>query len=325
MGNLNRNIVKFIGMWYYNAERQEVSSLNNAYLSEFHERQETLPAGFDIFHRTDTHPSRFLLHSHDFYEIFFMLSGGMDAIAGGRRYALVPGSILLLSPGELHRPCLLAEPDQPYERIVLWLSPRLFADQDPLFAGLQKAVFGKHAHLLPNEAAAGDLRALLTSLLREKDSSSPDAGANARETLAQLLRRLKRCLEEGTSVRPAAEDLRKSTEMAVYQCIEKHWTRDISVFTLARQFHIDPNALTRQFHWLTGLTPGDYIRKKRLSGAYRMIAGGMRMQEACQASGFRDYSAFYRAFRQAYGLSPRAFSRECAAKGAGQEEPCPSK
>ena len=35
------------------------------------------------------------------------------------------------------------------------------------------------------------------------------------------------------------------------------------------------------------------------------------MKQACAECGFSDYSAFYRAFRQAYGVSPSA----CAGAG----------
>ena len=67
---------------------------------------------------------------------------------------------------------------------------------------------------------------------------------------------------------------------------------------------MDKNTLTRQFKLVTGMTPAECIRRKRLDAAYMMISHGAGITESCHECGFSDYSAFYRAFRQAYGISP---------------------
>ena len=67
---------------------------------------------------------------------------------------------------------------------------------------------------------------------------------------------------------------------------------------------MDKNTMTRQFKQIAGMTPGDYIRRKRLESAHELIRQGYGMQQAGYSSGFTDYSAFFRAFRQYYGMSP---------------------
>ena len=67
---------------------------------------------------------------------------------------------------------------------------------------------------------------------------------------------------------------------------------------------MDKNTMTRQFKRIIGMTPGDYIRRKRLDTAYTLIRQGYSVQNAGLACGFSDYSAFYRAFRQNYGITP---------------------
>ena len=62
--------------------------------------------------------------------------------------------------------------------------------------------------------------------------------------------------------------------------------------------------MTRQFKRITGMTPGDYIRRKRLESAHELIRQGYGAQQAGYSSGFTDYSAFFRAFRQCYGMAP---------------------
>ena len=66
--------------------------------------------------------------------------------------------------------------------------------------------------------------------------------------------------------------------------------------------------MTRQFKRIVGMTPGDYIRRKRLESANTLIRQGYGVQHAGYVSGFTDYSAFFRAFRKQYGFSPSDLS-----------------
>ena len=66
--------------------------------------------------------------------------------------------------------------------------------------------------------------------------------------------------------------------------------------------------MTRQFKRIVGMTPGDYIRRKRLENARELIRQGYSVQQAGYSSGFTDYSAFFRAFRQYFGISPGELS-----------------
>ena len=62
----------------------------------------------------------------------------------------------------------------------------------------------------------------------------------------------------------------------------------------------------RLFKAQTGETVHAYIRQKRLLYAARLIREGEPANRAASEAGFTDYSAFYRAFRQSFGVSPGA-------------------
>ena len=63
---------------------------------------------------------------------------------------------------------------------------------------------------------------------------------------------------------------------------------------------------------------GECIRRHRLEAVRRQIRRGAPMKQACVESGFSDYSAFYRAFRQAFGISPSDYADQVMAAN-GQE------
>ena len=94
---------------------------------------------------------------------------------------------------------------------------------------------------------------------------------------------------------------------AGYEYIVTHLKENMSIPDLADRFFMDRNTLMRHFRHEVGMTPGECIRWHRLESARLMLLDGASAQEACADSGFSDYSAFYRAFKQAYDMSPRDY------------------
>lgn len=61
------------------------------------------------------------LHHHDFYEIYMLLRGSVSYTVENRIFHMRAGDLMLISPLELHQ-ARVDSNDEPYERIVLWLS-----------------------------------------------------------------------------------------------------------------------------------------------------------------------------------------------------------
>lgn len=75
----------------------------------------------------------------------------------------------------------------------------------------------------------------------------------------------------------------------------------------------------RRFKQCTGLSAYQFTQLTRLRKADSLILSGMSLTQACQQCGFGDYSAFYRAFLQEYGVSPRIYYRNLPPTGADAE------
>ena len=87
--------------------------------------------------------------------------------------------------------------------------------------------------------------------------------------------------------------------------INEHLSEDLSVDTLAGQVYISKYHFMRRFKELTGCSVHQYITQKRLLAAARLLRAGVSAQNACARCGFQDYSAFQRAFRRQFGMTPR--------------------
>ncbi len=279
-------------------------------LNPFDQRQVMQKENLEIFHYNNPAICTCPPHQHDFFELFCLLNDSVDYIADGMRYTLHPGNLMLVAPGQLHRPDV-AGPTRDIDRFVLWLSVdyvRSLTEALPrLRYTLQGDLTGRNLIRLDDDTAAL-ARQLLFALHREASEEDADSAQLIRSIVSQLLIHCCRCIARLPEDVPRRAELRYHEIMRVYEYVVTHLREDLSVTGLAEMFFMDKNTLTRQFKRLVGMTPGECIRRHRLEAARQLIGRGAPMQQACAECGFSDYSAFYRAFRRAYGVSPSALA-----------------
>src|SRR5262249_30480484 len=98
--------------------------------------------------------------------------------------------------------------------------------------------------------------------------------------------------------------------------IETESHGDVTIVRLAREARLSPFHFLRTFESLTGATPHQYVLRTRLrAAATRLTTGDDRVVDVALGTGFNDVSAFNRAFRAEFGVSPRAYRRHQAAAG----------
>ena len=275
----------------------------------FHYRQEMKCNTFEIFHFRDESIKEVALHHHDFYEIYFFVSGNVNYNIESRNYLLTPGDLLIISPNELHQP-VFAQEKQNYERIVLWIS-KSFLERFDLPGQEVSRCFDTgrpdHTNLLRPDGGTRELISYLLTML-QKESVSEDYGAElyVMGCLAQLLvlvnRLASRSVQEG--------EPRQNADSVVYRVlayINEHYNEDLALDFLANKFFISKYHLSREFNRLVGTSVYRYIIQKRLVMAKQMMGSGMPTSTVYQHCGFGDYSNFYRAFKSEYQISPREF------------------
>lgn len=282
--------------------------MNLSYVSPFDVRQVMRQDDFEIFHRVDTAPGYITPHTHDFYEIYFPRTEGVSYIVEGHRYRLGPGMVVLIAPGQTHYSDV-AVAGLKVERFVLWLNTSFVESLTallPRFRNLQRDDLKGRNLIVPDPETYELMIGLLFSLLHEKQLNDMDSASLNRLVVAQLLIHITRVLSSAPSGMSSRAAQRYQDVMKIYEYISAHLKEPLSVSELAELFFMDKNTLTRRFKHVTGMTPAECVRRKRLDAAYTMITHGAAVTEACHECGFSDYSAFYRAFKQTFGLSPSA-------------------
>ena len=76
---------------------------------QFDPRQNMRTGDFEIFYYRDAAPGPVAIHHHDFYEIYFLMSGDVTYTIESRLCHVMPGDLLLISPRELHQIRIQAE------------------------------------------------------------------------------------------------------------------------------------------------------------------------------------------------------------------------
>ena len=288
----------------------------------FETRQHMRNNTFEIFRYKDAYMKEVALHHHDFYEVYFFLSGNVQYNIESRSYLLSPGDVLLISPMELHQPVFGSEP-RVYERIVLWIDKRFLEGfglpgQD-LSTCFDTTAPG-HTNLLRPE---GIVRQLLTfqmeQLMKEAENEDTYSGLSCLTYLAQVLILLNRqAMQERRNL-----EIKVVPDSVVYYIlsyINEHYSEDLSLDYLANKFFTSKYHLSREFQRLVGTSVHRYIIQKRLVMAKQMMSQGMPSTEVYQHCGFGDYSNFYRAFKAEYQITPKEFTtklKESAIKTEG--------
>lgn len=259
-------------------------------------------------------PQSFFMHAHDTFEVLYFVSGKGTYSVESTAYALEPGSVLLMRPGEVHK--LQIDPSQPYERIVLqiretWLL-RFNDLYRPLLTPFTRRPLGQNNLYAPTEY---DSKFVLACLKRIETAGDTAIQTIIAETVLPTI--LSEFYKAHTARRRTADEQAPSPHTRIQDIllyVNEHLFDELSLDDLCDRFYISKTQLGRLFRTATGSTAWDYILVKRLVEARRQILSGIAVTEASLSCGFRDYSAFYRAYKKRYGESPVLDRRRTMAK-----------
>jgi AraC-like DNA-binding protein/mannose-6-phosphate isomerase-like protein (cupin superfamily) len=278
---------------------------------EFDSRQYMLTDDFELFHYRSSKLLNIEYHNHDFYELYFLVSGKVTYYVEGRSYALAPGDILILSDQEMHRPSQANE--DPYERIVVWIRPAylraLGAPDFPLAACFEALPHGGGNQLRMDPAALQEFRETLDDLEEAYASEEPGAGLLRTAYFVEGMVRLNRAFRaarEGRSALDGEVSAAPSTRTArLIRFVNDHIAEDLGLDRLAAEFYVSKYHMLREFRRHTGVTIHQYVLTKRLILARHHLRRGTPVAEVCRLCGFRDPSNFARLYPREYGLSPK--------------------
>ena len=257
---------------------------------------------FRCFHLRDTAGQELDYHFHEFDKLVLLLSGRVDYMVEGNRYALEPWTVLLVKHHTIHR--ALIDRTVPYERIIVYLDGGYFGGLMPEAELLHSFDLAdrRGEHLLrPTPPQREELERLLA--LCEREDREYGAAALRETYILQLLILLGRM---AAVVSDPGESRMDPKIQQTLSYINENLHDPLGVEQLAEQVYLSKYHFMRLFKAQTGSTVHGYIRQKRLLQAARLLREGRPAAQAAADSGFGDYSTFHRAFRECFGVNPSA-------------------
>lgn len=231
------------------------------------------------------------LHRHEAYEMLYFISGDAEGVFENQRKKLFPGDVVLIPPRELHGIEILS--DRRYARAVINFA-KLPVESGVLALFSQPCII----NIAANVRIGGGFQRL-------RDYADQFSG-NIRQqvmtgTIVELLYLLY-ATERQNIVRPK-EQLTPFMNRCL-QYMENHITEIGDLREICDYFHISRAYLFRAFKEAMETTPKKYIENRRLHIAKNLISVGESPTKVYLRCGYRDYSAFFRAYKRLFGCAP---------------------
>lgn len=274
----------------------------------FSTRQYMLSRDFEIYYYSNQDLTSVSSHAHDYYEFYIFLEGHMTLYIQNTSYRLQNGDMVLVPPHTPHR-AVIHDAQVPYRRFVFWISTdycnqliQLSSDYGYL---MQHVLLTKKYVHHYDPVAFQALQSKALRLIEELQTSRFGKQAKLAICVSDLVLHLNRSVYE--MEHPAAGQIPKSLYQNLLDYIETHLTEPLSLDQLAGNFYVSKYYISHLFKENLGLSVHQYILKKRLSMCRDALLTNTTISDIYLLYGFKDYSSFFRAFKKAYGLSPKEY------------------
>ena len=227
-------------------------------------------------------------HVHpDEFELLYVTNGHGRVMIGARLFPLTPGTLYMINGEDVHS--VTPNTGTEYVRTILNLP--------------------KEPELLPMLLQKGAVR--LDSLAAERVEREFEAVYNAKEHknllfAGALLALFSACTASASQVSPDFGGIISSVLSYIDQNITAKITLDdIEKHTFVSKYHV-----CHKFKRTVGMTPGEYILKRRLSLAKKLLSGSdSALSEIAMSTGFGSFSYFSSSFKRLEGITPTEYRR----------------
>ncbi len=244
------------------------------------------------------------VHAHyDEFEIYYFLEGDLYFAFEGKCYAVSEGDMIIIAPDTLHRP-IIKTLCRYYRKRILF-SKEIFSQLNT-YALPVSALLRKRKMIMVNKETVYSL-GLGTLFDRIENSLAQNNEYEdfcALTSLFSLLIKAEKSSRQDDNA-PLPSNNQKISEIVKY--IEENISEDLNYKTISEKFFVTEKYLYKLFKKETGFTLSNYITERRIIKAQSVLNAGGTANEAAAASGFSDYSVFYRSFLRKVGIPPSQY------------------
>ncbi len=254
-------------------------------------------------------------HRHDAVEVSIVTAGEGVHLLGGQGAAVREGGVLVSYPGQIHSFTACASLGMvnilydirklPFPILDGGQIPsfhRIFPDN--LAMATQEAIPGETFHFTSSK----NLNRVVTEARMLQETLASSESGNMMICLVELTHILLNILRF-TGACPKVSELPSYPLADVLEFVNNNFTKRIPLKRLLEISCLSKRAFINKFRQMTGVTLTEYIFRKRLAFAQKLLAENPRrtVLDIALECGFCDASNFSYRFRRATGMSPTEF------------------
>lgn len=250
------------------------------------------------------------LHRHDAWELYYVVHGSGNRMAGDTLQPFSAGDVALIPPSMLHRweyAASSADDDGCVRYLMVAFEHSLVEHCMEVFPELRNRLTGIAFPVDALKFGAESSRIIRKALLQMNEMDElgrlcemlrllPDVFASSDHTLAGRPMRIER-------------DVRRMQQICTY--VMAHYVHTISLDDIATETGMNRSAFCSFFKRCKGLTFSQFVTQYRLNTACELLKHSQKqVSEICFAVGFNDLPHFVRVFTKAMGVSPSKYRKQ---------------
>ncbi|MFC4600862.1 helix-turn-helix transcriptional regulator [Cohnella hongkongensis] len=271
------------------------------------------PGSFTFNYRKQD-PESYFHHAHRGIELLYIYEGHGEIRVDNRIYPIENHSLVWFQPYQLHRVAVPPVPNRSYIRTILTFDPS-FADRylapfpalERFFRLLQNGHLRRQCFpSLKDTPLAEQLREWHAAASRPSPHRDEELGF----LLISLIRSLKAHVFADEALVEAVPSRARSHAERIAEWLDGRYKQPFRLEQLASGLHLSPYHISRVFKKATGMTPSEYLMRRRVREACILLGNtSLSIQEIASELGGLSASYFCEMFKKAKGVSPDQYRR----------------
>ena len=249
------------------------------------------------------------LHRHDAWELYYVVHGYGNRMAGDTLQPFAAGDVALIPPSMLHRWEYApdsADTDGCVRYLMVAFSHSLVERCMEVFPELRNRLAGL---IFPTDALkfGTESSRAIRKILTEMNGMDELGRLSAMFRLLPVIFTSSDHTFAGKPVR-IERDVRRMQQICVY--VMTHYVHSIALDDIAAEVGMNRSAFCSYFKRCKGMTFSQFVTRYRLNNACELLKHSQKgVSEICYTVGFNDLPHFVRVFTNAMGMSPSKYRK----------------
>lgn len=240
-------------------------------------------------------------HFHNFYELYYLVSGDISYFIEDNVYTVKKGDVVLLPPKSLHKTHTAHAVKNPAHKRILIYFKKEFVKEFLCHNPSLLDFFANRIISVPVQKQQR-IEQLLLSLSNEYQNKADTV--MLKSLMGELLTILGRYSQkdEGFDI---INTEKNDKILNIVRYINSDYSADISLDLLSKKFYMCPSYLSRSFKKVTGFTYIEYLNKVRIKHSADLLLNTTKnVTDVALSSGFSSVNHFCKIFKSTFGVSP---------------------